>query len=87
MISFTLYVMISDYPNGAVIKRVTACKYSKYETPSEEDKEYKNTYCPHSSILCPKQEPQYHVPVSLTRRGLQVNTLLYIIFGHIFFMF
>ncbi|KAF6024855.1 hypothetical protein EB796_016842 [Bugula neritina] len=62
-----------DYPNGAVIKRVTACKYSKYETPSEEDKEYKNTYCPHSSILCPKQEPQYHVPVSLTRRGLQVT--------------
>jgi len=61
------------YANGSVIKKVTACNYSAFET---EDVELGlcDTYCPQADIICPRTEPIYKVPDSLMKRGLQVGS-------------
>ncbi|XP_067945395.1 uncharacterized protein [Watersipora subatra] len=62
----------TNYPNGLLIKRVTACNFTQYERQDVE-RGFCVTYCPRSDILCPRPEPEYVVPEALTKRGLQVT--------------
>jgi len=63
---------LTNYPNGALIRRVTACKYKVFEAESDGYNTW-DSLCPESMMLCPKQEPEYNTPLSLTRRGLQIT--------------
>ena len=67
--------LFSAYPNGSVIKRVTACNYTTFESRDEE-LGWCQAYCPQSDLLCPRPDPTYTVPSALTKRGLQVRTAL-----------
>ena len=73
-----IFIFHTDYPKGALIRRVTACKYKAFEVESDGFNTW-GSLCPESMMLCPKQEPEYSAPISLTRRGLQVCilTLIY----------
>lgn len=80
-ISIITIIVIADYPNGAVIRRVTACKYKQFEVEAEDPPGLWETYCPRSDMLCPRPEPQHRPPSALTRRGLQVTPQLYSMVG------
>ena len=69
-----IFIFHTDYPKGALIRRVTACKYKAFEVESDGFNTW-GSLCPESMMLCPKQEPEYSAPISLTRRGLQVCIL------------
>ena len=67
------FLVVLVYPNGTVIKRVTACNYTTFESRDAE-LGICQTYCPQSDLLCPKPEPNFTVPSALTKRGLQVSS-------------
>ena len=71
-----LTFFVAVYPNGTVIKRVTACKYAKYEYADTETGLCLSSYCARSNLFCPKPEPLYKVPAALTKRGLEVGESL-----------
>ena len=72
----SLLLFVAVYPNGTVIKRVTACKYAKYEYADTETGLCLSSYCAQSNLFCPKPEPLYKVPAALTKRGLEVGESL-----------
>ena len=55
-----------------MIKRVTASNYNDF-IAEDIERGFMTTYCPQSDMFCPKPEPEYKVPSSLTKRGLQVG--------------
>ncbi|XP_067949950.1 uncharacterized protein [Watersipora subatra] len=63
----------SNYPNGAVIRRITARKYKSFELERGTPPSILDTYCPCTSLCCPQQDPVYRAPSALTRRGLQIT--------------
>lgn len=59
------------YPNGYMVKKVTACRYERLESDAEMNACV--TYCPQADLLCPSPDPTYKTPDCLKKRGLQVG--------------
>ena len=71
--TFLFQFHIAVYPNGTVVKKVTAYDYSKFETYSIKPSpilKYCSPYC--DDLLCMRVDSTYQVPSALTSRGLQV---------------